>query len=215
MTQHQRCHRKGNSTESTGRAVESVQYHCDYPGCCRSFARQWMLNKHRNSHIRPYPCSECGKSFTSSKHLRVHLRSHHNDRNEICTFCDISFIDSSTLRNHMKSAHSDGVSFTPYVCRVCRKSFVKKSLLERHYRTHSSRNMTATIYCTECEEPRGFSCQSNLNRHRREIHGSVSRQRNEATVFCTECDEPRAFISQSNLNRHQREVHGQVIISNR
>merc|ERR1712130_377488 len=148
------------------------EYFCDYNECTKVFTSKWKLNKHKMSHYRLYKCIQCQKRFSSAKHLRIHQRSHDNERNEKCRFCNKYFLDSSTLRNHIKCVHSESIAYNPDLCRICYKSFVKRSLLRIHHSTHLKRSQRRLLQCEICKNEKTFTTQSNLNRHYKNMHAN-------------------------------------------
>ncbi|OQR68010.1 hypothetical protein BIW11_13176 [Tropilaelaps mercedesae] len=50
-------------------------------------------------------CSICGKDFSTTWHLRVHMRGHTNERPYGCSVCDKTFLRSDHLCRHMRNVH--------------------------------------------------------------------------------------------------------------
>lgn len=55
---------------------------------------------------RPFQCSECSKSFASTRNLKLHMHTHSRDRLFACAFCDARFGRLSSARQHVKKYHS-------------------------------------------------------------------------------------------------------------
>ncbi|KAJ8311326.1 hypothetical protein KUTeg_010681 [Tegillarca granosa] len=56
-------------------------WHCDEPGCGKSFKRKDKLQCHKRTHSteKPYICLDCGNSYKQSHHLSRHRRRMHDN----------------------------------------------------------------------------------------------------------------------------------------
>ncbi|XP_050720095.1 zinc finger and BTB domain-containing protein 17-like isoform X5 [Eriocheir sinensis] len=61
------------------------------------------LRSHRNE--RPYKCDQCAKSFLKQGDLTYHKRSHTGERPHKCPHCDARFPRPSTLMSHIRFQH--------------------------------------------------------------------------------------------------------------
>lgn len=59
--------------------IRTKNYHCDWPGCDKSFVAPTSLADHKNLHTgeKPYSCDHCKKEFTARSLFSVHLRKYH------------------------------------------------------------------------------------------------------------------------------------------
>jgi len=103
--------------------------------CGKAFSTSGHLAVHMRVHSgeRPYKCSTCGKAFSTSGSLAVHMRVHSGERPYECSTCGKAFTVSSDLTNHMR-VHSGG---RPYECETCGKAFSQSGHLANHMRVHS------------------------------------------------------------------------------
>ncbi|KAJ3406140.1 hypothetical protein HDV05_006134 [Chytridiales sp. JEL 0842] len=77
---------------------------CPFPGCPRTFPRQYNLTSHIYCHTgeRPHSCPHCHAAFARKHDLRRHLRTlHAEDRPFKCERCAQSFTNADQLRRHM------------------------------------------------------------------------------------------------------------------
>ncbi|NXS60414.1 ZN391 protein, partial [Brachypteracias leptosomus] len=75
------------------------------PKCRQSFPPGWEPVKHRCPHpsARPFPCGDCGKSFSRSASLSQQLHIDTGEKPYVCTDCGKSFSHSSTLSWHRRT----------------------------------------------------------------------------------------------------------------
>jgi KRAB domain-containing zinc finger protein len=68
------------------------------------------LAGHKNSHTKPFPCHICSRSFASLYAVKIHLKNHDKDGENLkftCGYCSAQYGRSFALNDHIKIAHPD------------------------------------------------------------------------------------------------------------
>lgn len=152
-----------------------------------------MLKNHLRTHEKRYPCNECGKYFRTNVDLKIHMRSHTNERPYVCEVeviffflkiflfsfsfflkknfsfqnCGKAFKTSSAVVNH-RAIHS---SIKAFHCSHCSYKGATKANLKIHFRRHTGIKAYECEYCSF-----KFSTASNKQKHIRNIHKGLKTQ---------------------------------------
>uniref|UniRef100_A0A2A4JKB8 C2H2-type domain-containing protein n=1 Tax=Heliothis virescens TaxID=7102 RepID=A0A2A4JKB8_HELVI len=90
-----------------------------------------------------YKCFACQKQFTLSYYLKLHVRSHTDEKPYTCGACGQSFITASKLGRHNKRIHLA----QRFQCRICFKIYSRFELLTAHFdKTHPEDKLDGEPY---------------------------------------------------------------------
>ncbi|XP_072529441.1 uncharacterized protein [Salminus brasiliensis] len=156
--------------------------------CGKSFSRTSSLNIHLKTHSteRAHNCNVCGKAFSRADLLRNHKRTHTGERPFTCNLCGKSYAHQGQLRIH-KRVHTGE---KPYCCPHCGKRFKEHNQLKVHLRTHTGER---PYTCNVCAKT--FTNAGNLRIHLR-IHTG------EKPYCCSQCG--KRFNGMGDLKTHYR-----------
>ncbi|KAI5622410.1 putative transcription factor Ovo-like 1, partial [Silurus asotus] len=102
----------------------------------------------------PFSCPICHKTFSLSRVMKRHLRTHSDLKRYSCEYCGKGFNDTFDLKRHVRT-HT-GVR--PFKCTVCEKAFTQRCSLEAHqkkvhgvFQQYAYKERRDKLYvCEEC-----------------------------------------------------------------
>ncbi|XP_033116184.1 transcriptional activator GLI3-like [Anneissia japonica] len=121
---------------------DGTGYCCRWIGCTRNgkgFNAKYKMRIHVRSHTneKPHQCHICKKCFSRSENLKIHKRSHTGEKPYACPVegCNKRYSNSSDRFKHTRTHVED----KPYVCKApdCNKRYTDPSSLRKHARSHS------------------------------------------------------------------------------
>lgn len=119
-----------------------------------------------------YSCQDCGKTYSRSDALNVHMRSHTGERPYPCNYCDKRFYSSSDAKKHERTHTGE----SPFVCDLCEKAFKERATMRKHKLTHSTEK---PFKCDFCD--RWFSRSEAVTKH-------INNKHNKDRIYsCEEC----------------------------
>ena len=109
----------------------------DYVDCniCEKSVKNCYLNTHiKTVHEgrKEHKCNFCGKYFSQSSSLNLHVKTIHKEmeaENNKCDICNKSFKYAWILTTHVKTIHE---GLKEHKCKFCDKNFGQSSSLNRH-----------------------------------------------------------------------------------
>ena len=145
---------------------------------------------------RDQECQLCKKSYSSTQHLRNHLRKKHLGKTpHKCNICNKVYTDSSTLKDHMK--HHDAAA-RKFKCSKCPKEYFSKSKLKAHEPVHQGK----TFHCPYCT--RSYNYLKGLREHQGKCDKNPSYDP-EDKFRCRFCQ--KGYKQKKSLLRHMRNVN--------
>nr|XP_057937652.1 zinc finger protein 142 isoform X2 [Doryrhamphus excisus] len=156
---------------------------CEYSAVERSAIHRHLSTMHAeeaedDTVCRRYPCPTCGQSFTQSRALKSHMKTHNvqpDCKTPVACFqegCSFQTFLPKALVRHAAEVHD----IKAVECRhhACSAIFPGEKEMEAHYRTHLA------YHCSQCD----FSCSNKTAFLRHQRHGHAGSEK-LCCDFCT------------------------------
>ncbi|CAB1331265.1 unnamed protein product [Coregonus sp. 'balchen'] len=113
--------------------------------CGKVFKSHLFLKIHQRTHTeeKSFSCDKCGKMFSQKRQLKSHYRVHTGEKPFTCEICGKCFTAKSTLQTHIRIHRGE----KPYVCNICNKSFSDASARRRHVASHTGKKPFTCSFC--------------------------------------------------------------------
>ena len=88
------------------------------------------FKKKQGQDANQYPCKFCTKTFTTSKILSRHKKTHLGSKDNVCPICQMAFYQKYELKSHSYKHKSE----KSFVCPKCKTRFKTKKTMSRHHK---------------------------------------------------------------------------------
>ncbi|MBN3296025.1 ZN668 protein, partial [Amia calva] len=119
-------------TSSNRRRRAGKEFPCSQ--CGRKFSSRLALRRHMGIHsgVKPFECEDCDYKTRLKASLIQHMRVHTGEKPFKCSQCSYASIDGSSLRRHSRIHTRE----KPHQCQLCPYSCIQKKSLDLHVRRH-------------------------------------------------------------------------------
>ena len=100
---------------------------CGYQTLSQHELKEHIDRVHKG--LKPYMCSDCGKGFSTTVHLKRHMKRHAGIKAHQCTFCDYKSVEKIVITKHIRMVHEKK---RPHICPICNRGFKQSQHLKTH-----------------------------------------------------------------------------------
>lgn len=167
------------------------EFECDI--CFKRFHQKITMQTHRLTHMNPFSCNQCDKTFETKTALSDHKES------EDCTRSKVIKVKEELMKTVKQEITTNLGKLLGYACSLCKKMFSVESALEQHIESTHIVDPTELL-CSECGEvlPSKKDMQTHILTHKN------LKVKNAKRFECNICG--KGCSSQAMLLMHER-VH--------
>ncbi|CAG0888187.1 unnamed protein product [Cyprideis torosa] len=169
---------------------------------CGQSVYKYHMKKHRDIHatLTPsmpegFPCTLCGKTYSTLARLTSHERGVHKESHLVCSICGKGFRFKSQLREHEAMHTGEAL----YKCKLCGLGFGRRRHLRLHVMKHTNDRRHKCPHC-----PKAFFKSDTLKEHLN-VHTGA---RPFACKFCGQ-----AYASLPSMYTHIRNKHKKMDVT--
>ncbi|XP_055687493.1 zinc finger and SCAN domain-containing protein 26-like [Lutzomyia longipalpis] len=113
--------------------IKSRNFLCAH--CPKNFVSKRYLARHLQIHFETFSmeCAICGKLYKTKNAFNAHMWRHLK-RSHQCGICKKDFSTTSHVKRHIREVHEKINSIRWYQCGICEKNFTTSSHVKRHIR---------------------------------------------------------------------------------
>lgn len=167
------------------------EFECDI--CFKRFHQKITMQTHRLTHLNPFACNHCDKTFDNRTALANHKES------DDCTKSKVIKVKEELMKTVKQEITTNLGKLLGYACSLCKKMFSVESALEQHIESTHIVDPTELL-CSECGEvlPSKKDMQAHILTHKN------LKVKNAKRFECSICG--KGCSSQAMLLMHER-VH--------
>ena len=156
--------------------------------CGKTFSKSISLSMHITTH-KKYPCQICSKSFSTFTDLQQHSTIHTGENQFQCKTCHRTFPRENSLKSHLvgSSRCKTNAGGKRFNCPVCSKLFSKIKDYEQHLYTHKDGKF---YHCNRCKET--FTDPLELKNHQLKHKKKLNERKNSPTPL-VETEKKKGF----------------------
>ncbi|VVD05964.1 unnamed protein product [Leptidea sinapis] len=200
---------KKNATDTLRKNKASwngISYSCE--DCGKEFSSSYYLNMHLKNSGQKELCWICIKMVNRGQEMKDHLANIHKINMFLCKDCPILTKTESELKQHRKTCHISGV----FTCSQCGRSFHRLNSFELHGQMHAVRTCRACgLQFTNrgCYREHRSKCEPDAKPDPRTLpKNKRSNIRDLATFICDYCS--KIYHKRAQLQNHIKWIHMDV-----
>jgi len=132
--------------------------------CNKEFTKMHHLERHKETHLKRYPCDQCDYIANKKNNLTVHRDSVHKGVSYSCDQCDYNAPIKANFKLHMELIHGK----VYHSCNQCHYKAACKKNLNVHVK---SVHQKISVTCGKCDKQ--FSTKASLWLHNSSLHMGI------------------------------------------